>query len=719
MPFPKTSSESGLSLLVFFAWLAVSLSLLIVTDWPHRFEWPPGGHSLNALHALPVLLGWFAWRLHRILQAGNKADPSTFRTLSFAFCASLYLLACAYAFRFEIDDSYITMQYARNLVDGYGLAFSPGDRPIEGYTNFSLVLIEAALISVGLTELWPVKLLLIASGLALLWFMHAYLWRRAEAGGSYEAPFLATLLTATSTPIVLWTVGGLETILFTAAVAIAYVLYAWARLEPDAGRNKWAAGDLLLAFAVLTRPEGALFFGLGMLYRWWQFARTRRQARNVQIKFTLVAVGIVLAYAAWKLSYFGDLRPATYLAKVRDFSWLKPFLGVERFAHFLTVNHHGIMLAGILTLAGVIARGLPKRPSPALLLATSLLSFSAYLWSLGYEVSMDLAYRLYVPLIPLGALLLADRWLTAGIRFTYRQRMTLIILATAFLLIGRVNDLTHAWNVSYDWHAKNYGSSARNVFDGLQRGHVTAGKWLRERVPEGETIVLHDAGAIPYYSGLKVIDTWSLGDPAIIGWKRAMRAATSSVEYHAAREKIQQYVLEHNPLLIVQDREGLIEAAGDRYKPLGVTFAAGYDITPWIRSECESNLYFTADALDIGKRQVTRDMVWATPGDRPGNLFKLDFTLAPAQYEAAFRYTARRGKDKRIGVWQIFDAEGNALIERRWLQPTGNKTDVLRAELTVAPNTPQPLNTRLWYIDGTVGVDSFQIKPPNPCLKYY
>src|SRR5262245_2787031 len=38
------------------------------------------------------------------------------------------------------DDAYISMRYARHLVDGHGLVWNVGEAPIEGFTNFLWVL---------------------------------------------------------------------------------------------------------------------------------------------------------------------------------------------------------------------------------------------------------------------------------------------------------------------------------------------------------------------------------------------------------------------------------------------------------------------------------------------------------------------------------------------------------------------------------------------------
>jgi hypothetical protein len=33
------------------------------------------------------------------------------------------------------DDAMVAMRYAKNLADGFGLRWNPGEPPVEGYTN--------------------------------------------------------------------------------------------------------------------------------------------------------------------------------------------------------------------------------------------------------------------------------------------------------------------------------------------------------------------------------------------------------------------------------------------------------------------------------------------------------------------------------------------------------------------------------------------------------
>jgi arabinofuranosyltransferase len=66
------------------------------------------------------------------------------------------------------DDSFISFRYARNLVQGHGLVFNPGER-VEGYTNFLWTALMAIAIAVGSDVIVASKIAATAAGAVTLW----------------------------------------------------------------------------------------------------------------------------------------------------------------------------------------------------------------------------------------------------------------------------------------------------------------------------------------------------------------------------------------------------------------------------------------------------------------------------------------------------------------------------------------------------------------------
>ena len=76
----------------------------------------------------------------------DAAEPRFAQRLDWVFflvCALLFTgLWLSYRY-FWIDDAFITFRYARNLADGLGPVFNPGEA-VEGYTTFLWMLVSSA-----------------------------------------------------------------------------------------------------------------------------------------------------------------------------------------------------------------------------------------------------------------------------------------------------------------------------------------------------------------------------------------------------------------------------------------------------------------------------------------------------------------------------------------------------------------------------------------------
>jgi hypothetical protein len=106
-----------------------------------------------------------------------------------AFIALTYIF-----FPESIDDAYITLRFSKNLILGNGPIFNIGER-VEGYSNFSWMVLLAAFGWAGISMEMAMKFLSLLSGLGVL----ALVWKLS---GKYFKSDLAI-----STSVIL--LGGL------------------------------------------------------------------------------------------------------------------------------------------------------------------------------------------------------------------------------------------------------------------------------------------------------------------------------------------------------------------------------------------------------------------------------------------------------------------------------------------------------------------------------
>ena len=216
---------------------------------------------------------------------------------------------------FLCDDAFISFRYVRNLLDGHGLVFNPGEY-VEGYSNFLWVLELAAIW--GLSGVAPERAAPWLSVAFTTGTIAAMLWWVARLPLLRHRGLVAWMalgLVCASATFAVWTSGGgLETRQFTFFIVLAVMCLS---LYRDSRRGLLAA-SLSLAAAALTRPEGpllaALCFGWFVIRRMADTGRLKPDWRRL-IYLAAPFVILVGAHFLWRYAYYGEWLPNTYYAK--------------------------------------------------------------------------------------------------------------------------------------------------------------------------------------------------------------------------------------------------------------------------------------------------------------------------------------------------------------------------------------------------------------------
>ncbi len=197
-----------------------------------------------------------------------------------------------------IDDAYITCRMARNLVDGHGFVYNPGEGVLASSTPlYGLVLALGGLLagSEAIPRVsWTLNLVLVGVAAFLLSLVLRRLGAPRVLGG------VASVLAATNERMVDVAAGGMETPAYV--VALAGFLLAL-------HRRHGAASGLLAAVLTLVRPEGAAFAVLGL--GWLAVSDRKALVR------ALVAGAVPGAcWLAFSLAAYGSPVPQSVVAKV-------------------------------------------------------------------------------------------------------------------------------------------------------------------------------------------------------------------------------------------------------------------------------------------------------------------------------------------------------------------------------------------------------------------
>lgn len=409
-------------------------------------------------------------------------------------------LALAWRCRFIQDDAFISFTYARNLVEGRGLTWS-GTR-VEGYTNPLWVLWIALGLRCGAEAVawsWLGGMISFAAMLVATWRLALRLLDRA-------LPALLTVaLLVANYSVLAYATGGLETMAQAALLAWAAVAAVdLHRGSPRDARNATAL-SLLLAAAVMTRPDSALP-GL-VLVAWAAYAMLRRRAaRQAWLALVLPAALVLGVWLGWKLAYYGRLLPNTFYAKtgVTGAMAANGAAYIGRFLHW-----YWLWPVFAVGLAALAAR---RRDVSAGLLAplAVVVSWLAYIVLVGGDF---MEFRLLVPITPFLFLLLAHL-VCAQVAPLLRGQVAVAALAlVALLAAGSVH------------HARTFrtqtGDQALDSIPALADFYKVYpdGDWsvigtaLRRALANTDALLALDAvGAVPWYSGLRTVDQLGLND---------------------------------------------------------------------------------------------------------------------------------------------------------------------------------------------------------------
>jgi arabinofuranosyltransferase len=424
------------------------------------------------------------------------------------------LTAVVHALRFfqtrTSDDAFIAFRYARQLAEGSGLVWNVGERPLEGFTSLLHVLLLAGGYLAGVDPVLAGQLLGLAG---LLPVCAGTAWLAAElSGGDRRVAAVALPAVALAPPLAAWSRGGLETTLFTGLLALAVACWLGESRRGDRRR----LSPLIFLAAILARPEAAAVAGLAIAFDLFERPRNGRGPARAVASWWPLLLSMAL-YLAWKLSYFGELLPNPYYAKLGGgLPALRAGLRYT-FDFFLAFGALNLLLAVVPPL---VFRGTRSRTQ--LFLLALLAGYSAHVIRVGGDYQSFGRYL--VPLLPPLVVLAAHGALAAWDRTRALGAPKRIAIASAVALAalaqlagdsirevrGRDFMLTRPWSL-----VEKLPTPGDPLASRFRHDFQAMGQALRRHFPSDRTVAALAVGAIGYYSGMPVLDLLGINDARI------------------------------------------------------------------------------------------------------------------------------------------------------------------------------------------------------------
>jgi arabinofuranosyltransferase len=423
-----------------------------------------------------------------------------------------------------VDDTYIFLRYAENIVQGAGAVFNTGER-VDGFSSDAWTLLLAAVRLFTARMESAALALSVASALGVIVVVY-YVLRRARVDAPDRWTSVVLALGLLSLPAtVYWAFAGMEHPLFTLAVT-ATLASAMADDRHDMVSFRTA---VLLVLAVVTRPEGVL------LVAWVTVFSSFRHGAVDRHWFRFIALPIGGAVAAFgilsvaHLAYFGSMVPNTFYAKVIPNTWDR--LGGGAFYLQRSVVAHAPVLLLAVALYSVAWKLALVPAVPVAFLGGWIGLWSVYIeYAGGDHFGM---FRFFLPVLPACVLLIGLLWgaLRGHLRPVWTSGFPAIV-AAAFVLsiVGGM------WIDGYKARMEPIGA----------QDWGKAGRWIAENTPPNTLVATNVIGAIGYFSRRRIVDMAGLVDPVVAREGAVFTgAAPGHARYHT------DYIFQRAPDLVV------------------------------------------------------------------------------------------------------------------------------------------------------------------------
>ena len=428
-----------------------------------------------------------------------------------------------------VDDAYIYLRYARNVAEGEGPVWNPGEQPTEGFTSSAYL----ALLSVSECAGWhdPAR----AGWFGVAFGLVTVLLAVGLSGMLCERRWGMWLLVPASVSLCpqfeYWSTAGLETTLFSASVlaaAIGYVAFLSGRTPP-------VIVAALLALVTLVRPEGLVVATITIGF---EAARviSGRSSRSGLMQIAGIVLAVQAALVAARMSIFGELLPNTYYAKtgggLRQVG--NGLLYLARSCRQVVIGSDSAVsspLASILSAIALLAVVLVLAAAWAAVTGGRRLSLGYVLAVCAGLVAAAAAEggdhfgnaRFVVPALPVAmAAFGASLALRPSGGRASRAVNTvggLVAVALAVAWAAAISPLTVSGRVRADTALRTslpvVDSARMMAYPASVPVFILMGQTLRRFAGPDESIAVVPIGAIGYYSRLKVVDMVGIVDQVI------------------------------------------------------------------------------------------------------------------------------------------------------------------------------------------------------------
>jgi len=416
----------------------------------------------------------------------NSLAPDALALSALAGAAVLY---AAYFIDFScppFEDAAILMRYAQNFANGHGIVWNVGEPPVDGATDFLLVICVGLLVKTGLSLEIAIRCIGFLSHILTVWIV--YLTLRHLFRADMVSSFVSSAYLAVG-PGLYYVAAYFGTPFFALFATVTWYVVL-RTIQAEETRVTASVYALSAIITAMIRPEGLILTALmtvTLVYTCGISHLTKTLWSYIAV-FALIGGG----YFLWRWSYFGYPLPNPYYKKGGGllYSWSFKLSAWYTFKMCLPVIWAFIVgfyskQTSRLTVGFVV-------PIVGFASAFILIAHDTNFWGRFQYALMPLAVMCWYPLIEgIREDFSFPKWADLNLRKKSVSAFLIAFLSIIVLFYGA-----------------SLGKTAVCYKDGL----YDMGKMLSYYKDRGFTIATTEAGLLPLYSGWKALDTWGLND---------------------------------------------------------------------------------------------------------------------------------------------------------------------------------------------------------------
>ena len=423
---------------------------------------------------------------------------------------AIFIILCSKA-GFIQDDSYISLQYAKNFFSGNGLVFNAGQR-VEGFTSFLWVMIITPAYFLKINPEIYVKVLSITFGVLCLivtYFLTKTIMQKNKFVLETDSYFffLPVILLVFSSTFYYWAESGMETTLYTFLCLIGTYYY----LLRNVKTKYLYLAIFFLTLAFLTRQEAVLIisiFTANSLLEQLKRNKYKFYIRKIFSHEIIIFISIFLfpsiIFLLFRFIYFGYLFPNTFYAKTGTSSdYLKAGL------QYTITFFKNYLLYGALVIPPLLLLINKKLIKKLILFYAIITAYIIYIIMVGGDVLA--MHRFFIPIMPFIYILFTI--------FLFQiYHLVFNIIKNNIIRNGLLVCVVFA--ICLNIHLNNYQESIsmsqkENTFTSLMKNIGLKMKEQKEKSGRQILIAATTIGALKYFSNCNVLDMLGLTDKYI------------------------------------------------------------------------------------------------------------------------------------------------------------------------------------------------------------